>query len=1330
MRSFIKKWWHWPLACCFVLFGFHEASWAVSPPNMPLPSCVELGGNKQGACTKSSEYVSASVSGRFSEKGTLVVSTAPNVPVCDYHKGYASPHTWSPSPCYASVSAPAVVGCGYIDLADNNRWKETPCSRILYKKSTDLVWPLFTADGTETQASCKGAGDYNTFIWGGAANVAGAKWVERGASFLNCKMTFQGIRPNALRGPTWVKMRVEVGVAKDGDYRRAGRSGSAEVFVPIDGDMISRVDARFEFEKKANGTFQFTNFSKDYAARSLTYSWDFGDGKTSSTKDPSHTYRKPGEYKVTLEAKNSEGTKDSYSRTIRIAALDSFISFDPKSGSVVLEEVVDGDNTKAKHEIIRAMLSIKNMSDAPIPTVYAPRSLSIKSMDRVVKRGRLGFTGGPWDANGQPISENQKISLAANEEYKVFYELTARDEGLFEVQSLATYEDVNTRRTRGSLAKRTLDVDHDALVGIELKSMPELSPEVFVKGGTQTDLDAQIYNLSNKQTIVVEGSTFRPGKMEGNAKFVPFRLFSAPTPASNESCYVSPTKEVEPDDTLRFLGGIKTSDAGSTRGVVNLNLPKLYVLDENGDATPIDLKKIKFIGSDFDLAYRVDVSEEVREQLATDDAIWAGGVTVGFIYGSGEWLVQQAFFVTDLLASLPQIISGIPKKAYTVLINTVKAIKHLYEISKAYDNKAELGKAFGKWVYDKALASGESVQKALQSKELAEAFLPGWTEDIEKAYASGNPFDMGFVLGRGTGYASAEVATCFFQTPKFLAGYKALAAEKVTQKTLKATELLREFNTKVFTNDALNANFRKAVVLGAKVDKAKAVFWGVDKTAFNSLSAYAKANKLIISARERSQGAIARLAERVEVIPGVLKRVWIEKAEFMKLKNVREDVDIPLGYLREHVDIVAFKKVSQSDLDRALQGLIDPDRIDEITKRFNKRQKEWEEWYQKPSSSERTGKVYPSIYDKFTAEGFPIGFQGKTNAAGLNEEKYLPFKLEPVLDPTTGKEIPDYFVPKVKIEENPDVWVGFSGDIDIVDVRHADGRSLSPELARKHMDNLRVVPGVNMQHGDTLSWVSAPNLTPEKIFGIKIEQLESFFDGASDKLLQFSPSGSYAVQIDATKSFVKFGSRSSYVTYVGGHQQWASKVVVNVALPILPNLPRLKTVRPWLHPFSWFARLGRADYSTAEGLDDGVCQARVSRKNGTGLRMDPQTGKFERFTGSEWVPAPDINTCFVGGKSGAFSMLPQTTLKIGASAGDREIFMLGKKEAVGKNYDGDWFKVGDTLTFAPGTEDQADYTIIKLDPMTLHRPLVKSYTHEDLIVLNKDAIFTDEFETY
>ncbi|NLU55872.1 MAG: PKD domain-containing protein, partial [Methanosarcina thermophila] len=61
-------------------------------------------------------------------------------------------------------------------------------------------------------------------------------------------------------------------------------------------------------------TVQFTDLSQNAAE----WSWDFGDGASSSEQSPSHTYSAAGSYTVTLTVSNADGT-DSKTGGISVA---------------------------------------------------------------------------------------------------------------------------------------------------------------------------------------------------------------------------------------------------------------------------------------------------------------------------------------------------------------------------------------------------------------------------------------------------------------------------------------------------------------------------------------------------------------------------------------------------------------------------------------------------------------------------------------------------------------------------------------------------------------------------------------------------------------------------------------------------------------------------------------------------------------------------------------------------------------------------------------------------------------------------------------------------
>ncbi len=63
-------------------------------------------------------------------------------------------------------------------------------------------------------------------------------------------------------------------------------------------------------------TLAFTDTS---TGDELTYYWDFGDGNTSTLRNPTHTFVNPNVYSVTLTVKNANGTNQA-SQTISATA--------------------------------------------------------------------------------------------------------------------------------------------------------------------------------------------------------------------------------------------------------------------------------------------------------------------------------------------------------------------------------------------------------------------------------------------------------------------------------------------------------------------------------------------------------------------------------------------------------------------------------------------------------------------------------------------------------------------------------------------------------------------------------------------------------------------------------------------------------------------------------------------------------------------------------------------------------------------------------------------------------------------------------------------------
>ncbi len=73
--------------------------------------------------------------------------------------------------------------------------------------------------------------------------------------------------------------------------------------------------ADFSFKIAEDGvTVTFTNDSKD----SKSYAWDFGDGQTSTEKEPVHEYAEDGTYDVKLVATGDGGKTDEFTQAVEI----------------------------------------------------------------------------------------------------------------------------------------------------------------------------------------------------------------------------------------------------------------------------------------------------------------------------------------------------------------------------------------------------------------------------------------------------------------------------------------------------------------------------------------------------------------------------------------------------------------------------------------------------------------------------------------------------------------------------------------------------------------------------------------------------------------------------------------------------------------------------------------------------------------------------------------------------------------------------------------------------------------------------------------------------
>ncbi len=137
---------------------------------------------------------------------------------------------------------------------------------------------------------------------------------------------------STLRNPTHIFAslgfrRVTLTVSNSKNSRRSSRTVTV---------LAAGGGASFVFSPATPGPGQNVQFADTTSGNPTSWSWNFGDGTTSTAKNPSHAFAQPGNYAVNLVAANSDGPKQA-NRTITVASmsvLTSSFSYAPASPSV------------------------------------------------------------------------------------------------------------------------------------------------------------------------------------------------------------------------------------------------------------------------------------------------------------------------------------------------------------------------------------------------------------------------------------------------------------------------------------------------------------------------------------------------------------------------------------------------------------------------------------------------------------------------------------------------------------------------------------------------------------------------------------------------------------------------------------------------------------------------------------------------------------------------------------------------------------------------------------------------------------------------------------
>lgn len=205
----------------------------------------------------------------------------------------------------------------FVDSDGNGGWMGDGSAEGCFDESTPGLWNAAT--GEDLSAFANG-GDY-TYVFD---QSAGTITIE-GAGF------YIGLANKTADGDNYIPLQTKVyqvynlaeGAIADTLSVALANDAQSWNFNLVSYHDISnlpdiptaQVRAAFEFTRDGH-TVTFKNLSSN----AIDYSWDFGDGGSSTERDPVHTYAADGEYTVTLTSFGDGGTSDQVSAVVQISS--------------------------------------------------------------------------------------------------------------------------------------------------------------------------------------------------------------------------------------------------------------------------------------------------------------------------------------------------------------------------------------------------------------------------------------------------------------------------------------------------------------------------------------------------------------------------------------------------------------------------------------------------------------------------------------------------------------------------------------------------------------------------------------------------------------------------------------------------------------------------------------------------------------------------------------------------------------------------------------------------------------------------------------------------
>jgi PKD repeat protein len=208
--------------------------------------------------------------------------------------------------------------------------------------------------------------------------------------------------------------------------------------IPAAGSLADQTPPEANFTATPNET----NYKQiDFANTSISatdFAWDFGDGGTSTDKEPTHTFPGEGDYTITLTASDKLGATNTITKTITL--IEPIISFTPE----ILNPGFDIEGADAYRDNWR-----NDALGGPIQITTSPILDGTRASKLPTAGDRVGY---------------QLITVQENKDYTVnfYYTMKTSPAGTVEVRILGGHVTDPTAVVSSTLAHVSLNDQTDA----------------------------------------------------------------------------------------------------------------------------------------------------------------------------------------------------------------------------------------------------------------------------------------------------------------------------------------------------------------------------------------------------------------------------------------------------------------------------------------------------------------------------------------------------------------------------------------------------------------------------------------------------------------------------------------------------------------------------------------------------------------------------------------------------------------------------------------------------------------------------------------------------